>query len=519
MNSDKISFSGKKITVMGLGVHGGGLGNVKWLSEQGARVTVTDLRGEDELGLQLQEIRKIKNVEVVLGEHRQEDFVSADIVIRNPAVLRTSKYLQFAREAGAIIEMDSSLFFKLVGKENIIGVTGSKGKTTTVSAIARILSVKKVGVEGGSPLEMINKNWHTSSPKDNVDYFQRIISPAAQSSGPAKGYDQAQIPPRSLLDKKVRQSKNEEVVVKKVVFELSSWRLEALDDQQISPAIAIITSIYKDHLNTYKSFSEYKDIKKSIIRYQNKSDLAILNVDDSLLRQWEKEIQGNFLGYSIGDRGCNGIFIRDGYVNVRIDGKEDIVLPEEDLPLKHVHEKRNILPGILLAVIEGVNIEEIKRRVREIVPLPHRMEEVQILDDVRFINDSAATMPDATIVALQALSQENIIHIVGGNDKELNWKEWAIAEVNANIKEMIWLPGNATEKMRQDYMREGGQVKGIEVNSMQQAVELAAQEANRGDVVLLSPAATSFGLFKNEFDRGNAFTKCVEGLQKTARDS
>lgn len=460
MNFDKINFSGKKVTVMGLGAHGGGLGNVRWLYKQGAEITVTDLRNEQELTLQLKEIKKLDGVKVVLGKHRQEDFINVDIVVQNPAVPRDSKYLQIAKKAGASIEMDSSIFFKLIGKENIIGVTGSKGKTTTTSAIAQILGIKKVGVEGISPLEEIN-NYNGGE---------------------------------------------------KIVFELSSWRLEALNDQKISPAIAVVTSIYKDHLNTYESFSEYKNIKKSIIKYQKEEDIAILNVDDEELRQWAKNQPSRVFGYSIEDRGYSGIFLRDGFVVVRIDGKEERVIPERDIPLKYVYAKRNILPGILLAVIEGVDREEIRRSVKKVVPLPHRMEEVRIYNDIRFINDSAATVPDATIVALQALAKERIVHIVGGNDKELDWEKWAMAEVNANIKEMIWLPGDATEKMRQEYMQEGGQIEGIEAKSMQQAVELATQAAEKSDVVLLSPAATSFGLFKNEFDRGDTFKGFVNAL-------
>jgi UDP-N-acetylmuramoylalanine--D-glutamate ligase len=456
-----MDFSEKKVTVMGLGVHGGGLGTVKWLYKQGSQVTVTDLRDEKELTVQIKEISDLRNIKLVFGEHKEEDFINADIIIRNPAVPRNSKYLQLAKGAGATIEMDSSIFFNQFCKENIIGVTGSKGKTTTAQAIAQILDITDVGTEGSSPLEKLD-------------------------------------------DKNLSEE---------AVFELSSWRLEALNDQKISPATAILTSIYKDHLNTYESFSEYKEIKKSIIKYQEDKDIAIFNVDDDELKIWAEEKKNNAFGYSMEDRGFNGIFIQNENVVTRIDGKETTVMAKTDIPLKHTHEIRNILPGILLAVLRNTDNNEIQKKVKSIVALPHRMETVRTHNGVEYINDSASTMPDATIAALQSLSEKNIVHIVGGNDKKLDWKQWAKEESKAKVKEIIWLPGNASEIMQTTYAKEGGTIKGKNVDSMQQAVELATKVAKENDVVLLSPAATSFGSFKNEFDRGNIFRDCVNALK------
>lgn len=454
---EKSWFKNKKITVMGLGTHGGALGNARWLAKQGAKITLTDLKSEKELFSQVKQLSNTKNIRLVLGKHEEKDFTNADMVLRNPAVPRNSKYLQIAKNANVPVEMDSSLFFKLVGRENIIGVTGSKGKTTTTQTIAKILDIKSVGTEGSSPLELINP-----------------------------------------------ENKNE-----KYVFELSSWRLEALEEQKISPAIAVLTSIYRDHLNTYDSYEEYKNIKKTIFQYQQEKDMILINRDNEELISWKKEINAKAYFFSLNKIEQKGIFIRQKNIIIRLNEKEREVATLNDIPLSHPQEIRNTLPAIFLAHYKNIDTEEIQSRLSQLKPLPHRMEEVPCHLPYKFINDSASTMPDAATAAIDALSPRPIIHILGGNDKELDFNNWAQKEAKANIKHLIWLPGTATKTMKELYQKANGKAPAADAESMAEAVKQALDFAEPDDIILLSPGATSFGLFANEFDRGNKFKQAI----------
>lgn len=456
-------LKGAKITVMGLGEHGGGIGNIRWLLQQGARLVVTDLKKESELEKSVKKITDgNEEIELVLGEHREKDFTKTDLVIKNPAVPRTSRYLELARSSGVQIATDSSLFFQWFDRSKIIGVTGTKGKSTTTAAIATILDLTMTGIEGTAPLPALGK-----------------------------------------------LKKNDEVV-----FELSSWRLEPLADLQLSPGTAVVTSIFRDHLNTYNSWEEYVETKKIIIQYQKPEDWALVNMDDPILRTWEKDIAGMVISYSLGDYGREGIFIMDKAIVIRQRGKETDILSVNDLPVEHDHERRNLLPAIWLGWHRGMASAEIKQAMSKFHPLPHRLESLGAVNGVEYINDSAATMPDATIAALSALRNKSIVHILGGNDKELDFKEWAEAEAGAQVKRLIWLPGNASAKMEAAYRDAGGNQVCIPAADMTRAVALAARVAVAGEVVLLSPGATSFGSFKNEFDRGSRFKKAVRDLSR-----
>jgi UDP-N-acetylmuramoylalanine--D-glutamate ligase len=453
---------------MGLGLHGGALGNIEWLYNQGAQLTVTDLKTAQELSQTVEKLKKFSGIKLVLGEHREEDFTTADLVLRNPAVPRTSKYLEAARNAGVPIEMDSSLFWQASPSSNIIGVTGSKGKTTTASAIAVLLKAQypqtvALGIDGVSPLKEL---------------------------------------PTILPDSPV-------------VFELSSWRLEALDEHRVSPPVAVVTSIYRDHLNTYASFEEYIATKKVIVKYQGQQGIALLNADDPILQTWGSDIKGKLYWYSTKPlESGEGIFVRDGLITVRRDNQEEAVMPWDDLPLPSLHERRNLLPGILLARLYTISAETIKAELKHLQRLPHRLELVREHQGVQYINDSAATMPDATIAALQALKGKTIVHILGGSDKALLFDELAHVEAKAHLRALVFLPGTATAVMIAKLKEKiAPQIPLYEAHSMDEAVHQAAQVAHGGDVVLLSPAATSFGLFQHEFDRGNKFRDAVHALE------
>lgn len=439
-----MDIAGKRVTVMGLGLHGGAVGTVAWLHEKGAHILVTDIKTREELAPTMEKLANFSDIEYVLGEHREEDFTATDLVVRNPGVPNNSPYLVAATKAGVPIEMDSSLFFIHCPTKDIIGITGSKGKTTTAKAITAVLSaagshVVEVGTDGASPLGKL-----------------------------------ADVTPESV-----------------VVFELSSWRLEALNTHKISPATAVVTSILPDHLNTYDSMEAYEETKKTIIRYQSKDDWALLNQDDPRLRTWKEDIPGKSTWFSVHE-------LDDPSFGISTD----------DISLIGKHQKRNVLPAIHIAMMRGISRDDIVSSIRSLAPIAHRLEIVGQKNGIRFVNNSTATIPEATITAVQAFSDHPLVLILGGGDKQLQFASLAHELERHTIRGIVWLPGTATPHMRAA-IKQVVSVPAYEATTMQEAVEHAILIAQSGDTVLLSPGATSFGLFAHEFDRGDQFRSYV----------
>jgi len=433
-----ILFKNKKVLIMGLGLNGGGVGVAKFFCKQGAKVLVTDLKTKEQLK---ESISKLKGLpaKFVLGEHKEEDFINSDLIIKNPDVPSTSPYLKIAQKNNVSVETDVSLFFKLA-KAFIIGVTGTKGKSTTASLIYHLLKPKYkrlflAGNIGVSPLELLSK------------------------------------------------IKEGDITV----LELSSFQLEDLNQ---SPNIAVVTNILPDHLNRYASMTEYINSKKIIFKYQNNSDTLILNKDDSIVRQFAKEANSKvrfFSGESISTD------------NLKLFGK---------------HNKANIAAAIEVAKLLKVSQDSIKKSLKIFKGVPSRQELVREVNGVKYFNDTTATMPEAVITAIQSFSEKfpssKLIFICGGQNKGLDYSE-LVKKIKNNVGELIMLSGTASDKIKQELLSYN---KIHEVFSMKEAVKKAKEISQKGDIVVLSPGATSFNLFKNEFDRGNQFNKFVKKLSR-----
>lgn len=461
-------FKNKRITVFGLGLNMGGVGTVRFLSEQGAReIIVTDIKSKEELGLSVAELAKYKNVTYVLGQHRPEDFTRVDMVIKNPVIPWTNDYIKLAEKSGVPVEMDSSLFLALC-KAKIIGITGSKGKTTTAMLLAHILEqAGKTVVRAGI----------------------------------------SQVGVLGILSKVTSESI--------VVFELSSWRLSALKRIKKSPSVAILTNIYPDHLNYYKTMEAYVADKKNIFLFQKKDGLVIANADNALVREMAQDAPGSIAWFS-GEHSIegDGVWKEGEVLFARKSGKETVLLPVERIPLRGAHNIGNVLAAAGGALAVGLGMKEIGRGIESFPGIPHRLELVGEKNGVRYYNDSAATIPEAAIAALQSFT-EPIIHIAGGSDKRLSFGALADA-ILKHSHALILFQGDATEKLIQALRERLPEEKKNQpftvVESMEKALELACQSAKPGEVVLLSPGVASFGLFKNEFDRGDQFRKGVAAL-------
>lgn len=461
-------FKGKKITVMGLGLHGGGTATVAFLSALGAKLVVTDLKTKEELAPSLEKLGNLENVEYVFGQHRVEDFTNVDMVIKNPSVPWTNKHIKLALEKNIPVEMDASLFFQLC-KNPIVGITGTKGKTTTSALIFEIL--KEAG-----------KN------------------PVRAGSGQV-----------AVLDK-LKDLKEDSTVV----FELSSWRLSALGRIRKSPQVAVLTNIYPDHLNYYKTMEEYIADKKYIFSNQKPEDFCVINWDNEYLQKMEPEIKSQIIKFSekrIGEG--KFAYLNEGIVYFNDGTEEKEVIRVSEITLKGSHNISNILAAVGAGCAMGAKIEQIKKGIQNFHGLPHRLEFVRELGGVKYYNDTSATTPESAIAGINSFS-EPIVLIAGGSDKNLEMSEWGkiIAE---KAKSVIFLKGAGTDKiisvMKKNAGEEAENKEFKIVDSMEKAVESARAEANQGDVVLLSPGAASFGLFTNEFDRGDKFRETVKKLK------
>lgn len=466
----KSLFENKKITIMGLGLHGGGVGVAKFFCRQGAKVLVTDLKTKEQLK---ESLLKLKNLPIkyVLGRHKEKNFINTDLVVKNPAVPRDSYYLKIARKHNVLIETDITIFFKLC-KAPIIGITGTKGKSTVATLVYCLLKTKYLGTLlagniGYSALEILSK-----------------------------------ITPTSI-----------------VVLELSSFELEDLNK---SSKIAVITSIYPDHLDRYKNLADYIQAKKIIFKYQNKKDILILNYDNFQTRGFLSFSPSRVYFYSrvfipkrrqINQFGC---FVKDE--NVFFDNEKKPILHNiKNLKLYGDHNISNILAAVSVAKILKIPLKNIKKIVSKFKGVASRQEFIKKIKGVKYFNDTTATMPEAAITALRTFSQKfpkaRIILIAGGQDKNLNYEDLA-QEIQKKASYLILLPGTASDKIRTCLASLGRteSIKILFVNSMLEAVKKSSEIAKKGNIVLLSPGATSFNLFKNEFDRGEQFIKFVKKL-------
>ncbi len=462
-----IELRGKRVMVMGLGLHGGGLGVTRWLLKQGAVVTVTDLKKANDLAPTLAQLGK-SNVEFVLGEHREADFANADLIVRNPGVPRESRYLTIAREHGVPIRMELGLFTELLprGMEQVVGITGTKGKTTTTLMTGAILkrANSKTVVAGNlrvSALELL----------DRVD---------------------AETP---------------------VVLEMSSFQLEEFQELKRSPHIAGITNVYPDHLNRYRDMDDYTWAKAQIFLHQQPRDSVILNFDNGISTRLRPKAMGQVVWFSRTRAIKQGARLLNGWLVWIDEGGTHKILPAAEL-IAGEHNVENALAAIALTKVWGAEDAVIAEALREFKSVPHRLETVRTLDEVEYINDTTATAPNATIAALKTFAgrEGTVFLIAGGYDKGLPYIEMARAIAAGNAV-VILLEGNATENIERALKEAGAQGKIMaHAPDLQDAVEFGRKNAKAGDVVLLSPGAASFGMFANEFERGERFREIVEGL-------
>lgn len=451
---------------MGLGLHGGGLESARFLAGRGAIVTVTDLRDEKVLAPSIAKLEGLK-LRYVLGRHEPSDFAEADFVVKNPAVRPDSPFLRAAKR----IETDISMFLA-VCPAPLIAVTGSKGKSSTASAL-------RWGLERSGRRAFLGGNI-TVSPLGFVDDVREEDA---------------------------------------VVLELSSWQLGDLKGRRradggalLKPRVAVLTTILPDHLDRYGTMEAYVADKRVIYEGQDKGDATVCAADE-WGRSFAAETPGRPLLYSYdeSDEGAHAwIAADDGPGFARLPGKavEEVVPAKVKTPGRH--QKRNLLSAATALLDFGIEPEAIREAMGSFPGIEHRLEFFHQARGVRWYNDTAATIPEAAAAALDSFSEPTVL-VTGGTDKQLDFTPLAAAAGRA--KTVVLLAGTGSAKLAPLLERNGVAFSGP-FDSLDGAVAAAIGAAAPGDAVVLSPGCASFGMFLNEFDRGKKWKEAVIRLAR-----
>lgn len=454
---------GKRVLLMGLGVNQGGIGVARFLAAHGAEVRVTDLQPEESLSGALEPLRGL-DMSYTLGRHDEADFEWAQIVVRNPAVPRESPWLELARRNGARIEMEMTLFFRLCSAP-IVGVTGTKGKTTTTAILAT----------------MLRQKWPRTVMAGNMG--------------------------RTALGQLDQLRDNEPAVL-----ELSSFQLEALDEQGLSPHIAVLTNISEDHLDRYPSLQSYAEVKASVARHQEADDWIISSREDTAVNDLLASVPGRRATFGVAPVHLDhALWLEEGRFSGRWGGVAVDLGPAGNLALPGEHTRLNVLAAAAAALAAGMSPAEIVHGIAAVEPVPDRLEAIATIDGVDYVNDTTATTPAASVAALRAFGERDIIAIAGGSEKRVSLAPLAQALADRALR-VILLDGAATPRLAELLRERDFAAVDGPAGSMEEAVRLASQAAKPGSVVLLSPGCASFGMFRNEFERGDAFREAVARL-------
>lgn len=444
-------FKDKKITVMGLGLLGRGVGDIAYMAEAGAaEIIVTDLKTEEELAASVEQLRPYTNITFKLGGHHTDDFAHRDFVLVAAGVPMDSPYLAVARGAGVPLKQSAALFAEL-SQIPIIGVTGTRGKSTTTMMIHHVL--------------------------------QYVTGEQVLLGGNIRGVSNLQlltgVRPDSLC-----------------VMELDSWQLQGFGWAGISPQVAVFTSFMEDHLNYYEREGRNRDEamrayftdKAQIFLHQEESGTLVTTPE---VFEWIKKV---FPTETLGQE----LVLTDSSI-----------IPEEaNLAMPGEHNRLNAALACKALLALGLTEQEVFDGLATFPGVEGRLQLAATFDNVRVYNDNNATTPQATVAALEALDlgNKNIILIAGGEDKGIDVAPLAYA-IGKHCKQVFLTPGSGTNGLVE--LLHGGSVGVSVVENLARAVEEARLAAENGDIILFSPAFASFAQYKNEYERNDEFMRLI----------
>lgn len=453
-------FSEKLVAVLGAGIEG--YSSATYLKSQGAYVTVLDQKSKEEIEADLVNKFSALGVETKFHPDSLSDLTRYEILVRTPGIRPDLPAIENRIKSGATLTSNTKIFFEqAVGK--IIGVTGTKGKGTTSTLIYQILRTagKKVFLGGniGTPaLELL--------PQLSPDSF--------------------------------------------AILELSSFQLFDLTK---SPHLAVVLMVKSEHLDWHKDLAEYKGAKFNIITHQGPADFAVINVDYPISKEFLELGSGKKIQVSTKSELNSGVFLTNDSVYRRVGVAAERVVGVSEIGLLGRHNWENVVAAVGAATALGINLEPIALAVKSFKGLENRLEFVKDVDGVRYYNDTFSTTPETAIAAIKSFSQPEIV-ILGGSDKGSDFTELGQTIIGSTNVKAVILIGQMAGNIKAAIEKAGqfkGQIK-EGAKDMGEIVSQAKEVAESGDIVLLSPACASFGMFKNYKERGRLFKEEVNKL-------
>ncbi|MBI2426729.1 MAG: UDP-N-acetylmuramoyl-L-alanine--D-glutamate ligase [Candidatus Kerfeldbacteria bacterium] len=456
-------FKNKRITLVGLGRYpkGSSFSSAEFLLRQGARVTVVDEKPASELPAFSMWKKRLPTLTYKLATYTKADILSADMILRAPNILGHHPLLKKARARKIPIHTDISLFF-LAHPSVDVGITGTRGKSTTSALVAAIL----------------RKHWKSVYLGGNIS-----VSPLT-------------------FVHKLRSSSH-------VILELSSYLTESLQAVHKSPHVACVTNVYRDHLNVHRNFQEYVHAKEEIFRSQQKNDFCVLNADDRECVRMARSVPSQVIWFSRSRKNTKqpAVFVEGLSIVFRDRRGNHAILPTSLIRLRGEHNIANVCAAVAIATALHIPNSAIRKGVASFRGLPHRLEVVANKKNFQCVNDSSSTIPDATIAALKSFD-EPVILLFGGNDKKLDFRA-AACVIHEHATYTYILPGTASSKIKRAFT--SVRAPFTSTLSLADAFSRAVREHPAG-TILLSPGASSFHEFENEFERGEAFRTLVNTL-------
>ena len=459
-----MEIEGKKTLVLGAGKSG--IASARFLAKKGAIVALHDKKSIADWTIEARSLKEKYGVGLIDGKLPSWLLDQIDLVVISPGVPTGVVPVRYVdRKDGEVIG-EVELAYRFM-KGQIVGITGSNGKTTTTALIGELL--KNGGVECqvggniGTPLLSLAEN----STKDTW-----------------------------------------------TVAELSSFQLETIRD--FRPRVGICLNVTPNHMDRYELFTDYAAAKHRIFMNQTGEDLAILNADDEITNSWADGLKANVTFFSTNRELEEGLFLRGRDLVSRAGGKEKILTTRDEMMLRGLHNVQNILAGLAAGLACGVSPDSMRETIREFNAVEHRLEFVGTVGGVGFYNDSKATSVDATLKALEALSEEKgeIVLILGGLGKNAPYKPLGTL-IESNVRKLILIGDDADNIESQ--LKNHAEI--IRVDSMKEAVQKSFENAEKDDSVLLAPACASFDMFKSFEERGNVFKSFVMAIVESESDT
>ena len=453
-----MDLTDKKVVVVGTGVSG--MGAVKLLSETSADITLYDGNDKADRDEILKKIPDDCDLRLIIGEMPDEVVKETDLLVISPGVPIDSDIVKLFEKENVPVWGEIELAYNFE-KGTVFAITGTNGKTTTTTLVGEIM--KKYN----------NQTFVVGNIGNS--YTSEVLKTTKDSY---------------------------------TVAEISSFQLETI--REFAPKGSAILNITPDHLNRHYTMENYAAVKESITKNQWKvreDDYCVLNYDDKVLREFGKTIK-NPVYFSRKEKPSKGAYL-DGRIIRYFDGKNDYeVMSVDDMHLFGNHNYENVMAAIAMTIEAGVPLNIIINVIKDFMGVEHRIEYVRDKNGVTYYNDSKGTNPDSSIKALEAMSRPTIL-IAGEYDKHSEFDEFIEAFDN-KIKLMVLL-GQTADKIEETAVRHGF-TNIIKTDSLEKAVKICAENAVSGDVVLLSPACASWGMFKNYEERGKLFKEYVNSL-------